>query len=368
MIIDRLEIHRVRIPLINPWVTVYGTEECVETVLIKAYAGDYQAWVETCPLKTPRYTPESAISVFHTISEIFGPLILGADFDSAREVSDRLNGFCGNSFAKAGVEQCWWALESVRRGIPLRRLFGGGNGTVSVACSIGIEDSMEALLQKIECATKQGARQIKLKIRPGQDLEIVRGVRNAYPDLTLAVDCNGGYALDDSTFFNELDQFGLEMIEQPLHCRELSEHAQLQDRLATAICLDESIMCLRDAERAISFKSCRMINIKIGRVGGLTTAIDIHDLCQENGVATKVGGMFESGIGTSWNIELATLPHFTGTNGITLPGMYLETDLVTPFAEFDGPFQLIPGAGEYLSRGVDEKAVDELTIAKVTIG
>ena len=271
----------------------------------------------------PTYSSETAMSAFSCIKEFFAPRIVGQDIEDAQELNDRLSIFKGNPFAKAGVETAWWMLSARMQGKPLHRLLGGHRTAVEAGADFGVQDSISELLGKVEGALAVGHKRVKLKVRPGWDLEMLRAVRNRLPDATFHIDCNAGYTLKDLPIFKEVDKLGLAMIEQPLFHADLIEHAELQRESETPICLDESVKSVRDIEWAIRLKSCRYVNVKPGRVGGLLNAIAIHDLARDAGIPAWVGTMMqESSIGASasswrpWTISFIPLicVHPTGSS------------------------------------------------------
>ena len=362
-----LKVHHIKLPLTSPWKTAYGVEDSTESILIKAYSRDAEAWVETCPLGMPLYSAECAISVFSMIVNHFGPLVMGKDLIESCSISQLFSKFRGNSFAKAGVEQCWWALDSVRKNVPLRHLFDGEDRRIEIGEGFGIQNSIDTLMEKIEDAIKRGISRIKLKICKGWDLEVIEAVSQTFPSLGLMVDCNGGYTLRDLPLFKKLDKLNLDMIEQPLYYRDLSDHATLQNELNTPVCLDESITSFRDTELAIKLKSCRVINIKVGRVGGISEVKSIHDLCTENGISCWIGGMMESGLGAACNIELATLNNITYPNEIAVSGRFHSLDVITPpILPMAGRF-LNPSQETYIGKNVDESVIDKITIEKAEL-
>ncbi len=363
MNIEHIDVFHVRLELRQLWKTAYGEESCVDTVLLKARDGDHVAWVESCPLRLPMYMPETAVSVFHTITDLFGPLIIGRDYDSIERLTDRLKPFRGNSFSKAGLELCWWALTAVKRDVPLRRLFGGGDSGIRCSDGFGIEQDVSVLIDRIHASVDGGYQRVKLKIRPGWDQTVVRAVRQEFPDLRLMVDCNGSFALDDLPMFQALDRLGLDMIEQPLYYRDLSDHSRLQAELTTPLCLDESVTSFADARRAVRMNACGMINLKIGRVGGLSECLRIRDECETHGVGCWVGSMLESGIGTAINVELATLFGADAVHEVPVCGTFHTRNLVDPPITFDPPGVVTPADGAYTGRAVNEDLVRKLAIA-----
>ncbi len=381
MKIRRLDVYHIRIPLISPWKTAYGVEDTVDSVLAKAYADNAEAWVETCPLSKPRspitspqtdeplYSTESAESAYRNIIDLYGPIIIGEALENAERIPSLLNSFKGNCFAKAGIEQCWWALTAAQRKIPLRQLISGNDirneKGVQIRSAFGITDSIDILLKKIGHAVSTGIQDIKLKIKRGWDSDVLKEVTDAFPNLKITVDCNGGYSLDDLAFFKRIDTCCLEMIEQPLPQADLNNHAILRKELETPVCLDESIVYVADAEHAITLKSCQIINIKIGRVGGISHAVKIHDLCQKNGLDCLVGGMIESGIGTAFNIELAAAFNNKFAHGITLPADYHKIELTAPSLSC-----FKPGIIEFKNQSemaVNENVISDITVSKQVI-
>jgi len=367
MKINRMEIHHVRLPLIKPWRTAYGEDADIESVLIKAYSGDLSAWVETTPLAEPTYCNEWAGGVAHTIERIFAPRIVGRDWETPEQLNEMLDQFRGNSFAKAGCDLCWWALESKRQGVPLRKLLGGKRDEIASGHDFGVEDSIDVLLAQIDQAVRAGYPRIKLKIRRGWDLDVIRTVRNHWPDFTFHVDCNSGYTLDDLDLFKQLDKLNLAMFEQPLGHEDLNDHAELQRRVGTPVCLDESIRNLWSARQAIRLGSCRIINIKPGRVGGLTTSKAIHDLAKDHGIPCWVGGMLESAIGVGILVELATLDNFTYPNDVIASRRLYRRDITDPEVVESRVGVIKASQGPYTDYVPDEARIASQTIRKAVV-
>ncbi len=367
MRIDQMDIHHVRLPLIKPWRTAYGEDADIESVLIKCHSGDLSAWVETTPLAEPTYCNEWAGGVAHTIERVLAPKIVGRDWSTPELLNELLGRFRGNSFAKAGCDLCWWALESKRQRVPLRKLLGGQRDEISSGHDFGVEDSLDILLSQIDEAIRRGYPRIKLKIRRGWDIEVVRAVRRHWPNFTFHVDCNSGYTLDDLPLFKELDKLNLAMFEQPLCNEDLNDHAELQRQVETPVCLDESLRNLWSAQQAIRLKSCRMINIKPGRVGGLTTAKAIHDLAAENGIPCWVGGMLESAIGVGILIELATLSNFTYPNDVIASSRLYKRDITDPEVVESRVGVIKASTGPYTDYVPDEDRINRQTIRKAIV-
>jgi O-succinylbenzoate synthase len=310
MRVDCIELFHVRMPLLRPWRTAYGEDAAIESVLCHMTSGSFDAWGEASPLAAPSYSPEWAGGVLETCRRWFAPALLGREIASGEDLQSRLAHFKGNPFAKAVLDSAWWNLHSRLENRPLHELFGATRRRVPVGADFGVTDSLDALLEEVGAAVAQRFARIKLKFRPGWDLPMVRAVQEAFPGAVFHIDCNSGYTLADAALFRELDPLGLAMIEQPLAHDDLADHALLQKQLRTPICLDESIAHPRHLETALRLGSCRYVNVKPGRVGGLTVALRIHDRCRDAGIPCWVGNMLESSIGASQCAALAMLPNF----------------------------------------------------------
>lgn len=330
MFIDRIDLYRVAMPLIAPWRTAYGEDAVIESVLVKMTSGDATGWGEASPLAAPMYSPEWAAGVFHVARTWLAPQLVGRDVGSGAELQGLLGAVKGNPFAKSGLDLAWWDLYAKLRGEPLYRVLGGTSPVVAVGADFGVQDRLDDLIAKVGAALDGGFKRIKLKFRPGWDLPMVAAVRGAYPEAVLHIDCNSGYRLEDAPLFEKLDEFKLAMYEQPLAHDDLLDHAELQKRVRTPVCLDESITSLDKTRKALTLGSCRYVNIKPGRVGGLTNAVAILDLCRAHGVPCWVGGMLESAVGAAHCVALATLPGFTYPADIFPSNTYYRQDLAEP--------------------------------------
>jgi len=330
MRIDRLDVYHVAMPLKYPWRTAYGEDADIHSVLVRATSGEHYAWAESTPMFAPTYLTESAGGVFYHVSQIFGPHVVGREYETAGDLNRRLSVFKGNTFAKAAIEIAWWTLQTKMTGTPLHRLLGGQTREVAAGADFGIQDSIDMLLGSIQGAVDAGFPRVKLKVARGWDLEMLRAVRGAFPDTTFHIDCNSGYTLDDLPLFREIDRLGLVFIEQPLGYADVLDHAELARQIETPICLDESIVGLKVTEQALRVGACSYVNIKPGRVGGLSTAVAIHDLCRDAGVPVWVGGMLESAVGAAICLELATLDNFTYPGDVWPSSKAYAVDLGTP--------------------------------------
>lgn len=331
--VDRIELREVRLPLREPFRISSGV--CTERriMLLELHHADGpSAWAECVAGEEPNYSAETIDTAWYAITEWLAPRVLGRTLDGPADVSALLTrDFRGHPMARAAVEMGCWGLAAESAGIPLARLLGGTRERVATGISIGIQASPQALVERARAAVAEGYRKVKLKIQPGADVAYVRAVREALGDgIDIAVDANSAYTLDDAEHLARLDGLGLIMIEQPLDVDDLVRHAALQRRLATPICLDESIISLERAEDMITLQSGRIINIKPGRVGGFAASLAIHDLCQQKGVPVWCGGMLESGVGRAYNVALASLPNFTLPGDLSPSRRYWEQDIVTP--------------------------------------
>ncbi|MFN4261733.1 MAG: o-succinylbenzoate synthase [Gemmataceae bacterium] len=340
MYIDRIDMYLIAMPLLSPWRTAYGEDAVIESVLVKMTSGDLAGWGEASPLVAPTYSPEWAFGVFEMGRRWLAPQLVGQRLHGGEELQQRLALFKGNYFAKAAFDLAWWDLFAQREEKPLYQLLGGRAATVTVGADFGVMDSIDELLPQVEAAVQAGFQRVKLKFRPGWDVPMVRAVRQRFPDTVFHIDCNSGYRLSDTPLFQELDEYQLAMIEQPLGHDDLLDHAELQTRIRTPICLDESMTSLDRARQAIAIGACRYVNIKPGRVGGLTNAVAIHDLCYQHGISCWVGGMLESAVGAAHCLALATLPGFTYPADIFPSSRFYRQDLGEPAIELSGPSRI----------------------------
>ena len=283
MEIERIDLYRVAMPLISPWRTAYGDDAVIESVLARMTSGGEVGWGEASPLAAPTYSPEWAAGVFQAARDWLAPRLVGQDVPSGQRLQELLAVVKGNPFAKGTLDLAWWDLHARQQGKPLYRILGGTTASVAVGADFGVQDTLDELLGKVGAAVAAGFRHVKLKFRPGWDLPMIRAVRGTFPQAVLHIDCNSGYTLEDAALFRTLDEFNLAMYEQPLAHDDLLDHAELQRQVRTAICLDESITSVAKARKALAIGACRYVNVKPGRVGGLTNALAIHDLCRAGG-------------------------------------------------------------------------------------
>lgn len=334
MLIDRIDLFHVAMPLLSPWRTAYGEDAAVESVLCRLTSGSLSAWGEAAPFAAPCYSPEWAGGIFAVCRDWFGPRLLHQEIASGDDLQGRLSLFKGNPFAKAVFDTAWWNLEAQRTGRTVAALLAEDEGVnaraIPVGADFGVMDRLDDLVSAVGAALAARFRRIKLKFRPGWDLPMLRAVRGAFPTATIHIDCNSGYRLSDRELFQQVDAFELAMIEQPLRHDDVVDHAELQQAIRTPVCLDESIIGVPHVEQALALGSCRYVNVKPGRVGGLTIARRIHDRCRAAGVPCWVGGMLESAIGAQSCIALAALPNFTYPADIFPSDRFYAEDLADP--------------------------------------
>ncbi len=343
MRIDRIELYHVAMPLIYPWRTAYGEDAEINSVLCRIVSGSVDAWGESTPFAAPCYSPEWSAGIFAVARDWFGPALLGCDINSGAELQAQLQIYKGNPFAKAMFDNAWWSLQSKLTGEPLHRLLGATRDKVPVGADFGVMDSIDDLLAGIGEAAERKFPRVKLKFRPGWDIDMLRAVRREFPDRTFHIDCNSGYRLGDLPLFQDVDEFQLAMVEQPLQHDDVIDHAELQRQISTPVCLDESATNLRIVQQALALGSCRYVNVKPGRVGGLTNAVAIHDACKDAGIPCWVGGMLESATGAAHCVALAMLENFTYPADIFPSGRFYREDLSDPPLELITLPEGIPG-------------------------
>jgi O-succinylbenzoate synthase len=361
--IDRLELRLLKLPLVHFFETSFGRIHDKTFIVVRVDDEGATGYGECVAESDPYYGAETNETVWHIIRDFIAPRVLGVRFSHPREIWPALGRIRGNNMAKAAVEMAAWDLYARQRGEPLSRTLGGTRDRIASGVSIGIQDSLDDLVAKVERERAAGYRRIKIKIKPGWDLDAVETIRTRCGPIPLMVDANAAYTLNDAEHLASLDRFDLMMIEQPLDYDDLGDHAVLQRRLRTAICLDESIKTVHRAREALAAGSCRIVNIKPGRVGGFTESIALHDLCAEQGVPVWHGGMLESGIGRAANIHLSTLPNFSLPGDVAASKRYFIPDLIDPPIEVDSDGTIAvpsgPGLGVAIQTDRLERATQE---------
>lgn len=331
MKIVRVELHRVRLPLVRPFRTSSAYRTHIEHVLVRLIDADgAEGWGEIATAVDPFYNAETTDTAWHIAHDFLGPMVLDQSFDTPDDFSLLYAKVKGNRFAKAGMEMAVWDLIGRKDGRSLADMLGASRSQVEVGVSLGIESDLGLLIDQVTKFVSEGYRRVKLKIAPGWDIEPVRTVRERWPDLLLQADANSAYSLADANHLARLDEFGLLLIEQPLADDDIVDHATLQTRLRTPVCLDESLHHVDDVRKALDLNACRIVNIKVSRVGGLVESLKIHDFCRSRGVPVWCGGMHEFGLGRAANLAIAALPGFELPGDTSGSDKYWKQDIIDP--------------------------------------
>lgn len=363
MIIERVDLMVLQIPIVGHFETSYGRVYEENKLILKFYSPDFTVYTEAVTETSPGYSYETIGTAKEVLKAHILPAVMGSQLKGPEDFWTLCGHVRGHPMAKAAVENAFWVFKAMEEEKPLATLLGNPKKAVTAGVSIGVQDTAEELVEQIEGYLEQGYPRIKIKIKPGMDIDYVTTVRKAFPDTQLMVDANNAYSLADMDTLKALDEFNLLMIEQPLAYDDILDHAKLQQRMKTPVCLDESIHGPYFARIALETKACRIINIKQGRVAGLARAKEIHDICQTGGVGVWCGGMFETGIGRALIIALAGLPNFIYPSDISASNRYYPQDIVDP--EFslnpDGTIDVPSGPG--LGVAINEKVLSSYTVS-----
>ncbi|RSK36507.1 o-succinylbenzoate synthase [Bhargavaea beijingensis] len=331
MKIEKIVLRRMQLELKEPFQTSFGTQKEREFFIVEAYSKDHVGYGECVVNSRPLYSEETVKTAWHIAEDFLIPALYSkGEINHPDEVSEIFKPFRRNNMAKSAIEGAVWDLYAKENNISLAEALGGTKKQIEVGISIGIQESPEKLIETVEKYRSEGYKRMKIKIKPGTDIEMLSEVRKKYPNIAMMADGNSAYTLDDVELLKELDALNLTMIEQPLAHDDIIDHATLQAQIKTPVCLDESIHSLEDAKKAIKLGSCKIINIKIGRVGGLTEAKKIHDYCAEQNIPVWCGGMLESGIGRAHNIAITTLSNFTLPGDTAASSRYWAEDIINP--------------------------------------
>jgi o-succinylbenzoate synthase len=330
MRIRKITLRELQMKLVTPFQISVGSTDVRRILLVEADVDGVIGWGECVAGETPMYSPETTETAWHILRDFVWPLIKDKEFASAADVWGLLELIRGHNMAKGALEAAVWDAEAKQKNLPLWKLLGGTREEIASGVSIGIKDTVDELVATVKKELAAGYQRIKIKIKPGKDLEQVKRLRQDFPKIKLMVDANSVYTLNDWPLLKQLDGFYLMMIEQPLGWDDLFSHVELQKKLATPICLDECIHTLEQVRAAIELGACKIINIKLGRVGGYTMARQIHDVCQQSAIPVWCGGMLESGIGRAHNIALSTLPNFTLPGDVAASKRYWHEDIIEP--------------------------------------
>ncbi|MGA2510912.1 MAG: o-succinylbenzoate synthase [Candidatus Acidiferrales bacterium] len=333
MRLRKLTLREIHLRLLSPFQTSFGTSDLRRILLVEADVDGVAGWGESTAGENPFYSYETVETAWLILRDYLWPMLRGKEIASASEVWDLLAPVRGHNMAKAAIEIAFWDAEAKQQNVPLAKLLGGTRAEIPCGVSIGIQPTAAGLIAKVEEALAAGYQRIKIKIKPGLDVEPVRTLRERFPGIRLMVDANSAYRLEDAPLLKKLDAYYLIMIEQPLGWDDIFSHAQLQRQLETPICLDECIHDVEHARAAIETGACRIINIKLGRVGGYTAARRIHDLCQARSVPVWCGGMLESGIGRAHNIAMSSLANFSLPGDVAASRRYWAEDVIEPEVE-----------------------------------
>ena len=367
MRIDRITLREIRMPLVHPFETSFGRTTERRILLVEVEEDGAVGWGEVTCGERPFYNEEWVDAAWLILRDFVAPRILNIDVASAADVAGRSSHIRGHHMARGGLETAAWDLEARNLGMPLWQHIGGSRTEIDCGVSIGIQDSVEELLELIEREVRAGYQRIKMKIKPGWDVEVVRQVRMAFRTIRLMADANSAYTLSDAAHLQRLDEFDLMMIEQPLSHDDIIDHARLQTRLDTPICLDECIRTARHAEQAIEMKAGRIINIKLGRVGGFSEALLVHNVARAHGIPVWCGGMLESGIGRAHNIALSTLDNFTLPGDVSASKRYWKRDIICPPVEVGSTGTITVRDEVGFGYELDHDYIDALSVREETI-
>jgi O-succinylbenzoate synthase len=367
MKIEAITLREIQMPLVHFFETSFGRTYSRRILLVTVHSEGVDGWGESVVGEDPFYSSEWIESAWPTLTEYLIPMILGKEVDAGRDCPALFAKVRAHRMAKAALENAVWEVEAIQKQQPLWKLLGGTRREIPSGVSIGIQDSVEQLLDKIEVELAAGYRRIKVKVKPGWDTNVLERIRSRWADITLSCDANSAYTLDEVEHLRKFDQFNLLMIEQPLWNDDIYYHARLQKELRTSICLDESIVSARSAAFAVEAGACGIINIKVGRVGGFREAISIHDVCQSHSVPVWCGGMLEAGIGRAHNIALSTLANFHLPGDVSASKRYWKEDIIDPEVEVSPQGMIAirdePGTGYRVRTDLIEK----LTVRKQTL-
>jgi O-succinylbenzoate synthase len=367
LLIQSIELREIRLPLVHFFETSFGRTTERRIVLARVTdANGAEGWGE-CTAGEPFYSYEWTDTAWATLTEFLAPMVLGKEVAKAAHVFTLMRPVRGHRMAKAAIETACWDLEAKRAGVPLWKHLGGTRPEIACGVSIGIQDTLEMLLEKIRQEVDAGYQRIKIKIKPGWDLKIIERVRKEFPDIRLMGDANSAYKLSDVSLFQQLGRFNLMMLEQPLAHDDIFDHAALQRQINTPVCLDESIRSAEDAAHAIALGSCQIINVKLGRVGGHAEAKRLEQVARDNEIPVWCGGMLEAGIGRAHNIAMSTLAGFTLPGDVSASARYWEEDIIDPPVTVSARGTITPPDSPGIGFAVNLPRIEALTVRKETI-
>ncbi|HKD01122.1 MAG TPA: o-succinylbenzoate synthase [Terriglobales bacterium] len=367
MKIEAVSLREIQMPLVHFFETSFSRLYHRRILLVAVHSEGVDGWGECVTGENPYYSSEWIDSSWPTLREHLAPAVIGQNISSARESAALMARVRGHRMAKAAIENALWDGEARQKQLPLWKLLGGTRREIQCGVSIGIQDTVDQLLDKIQTELAAGYRRIKVKVKPGWDVKVLEKIRSRWPDILLSCDANSAYTLDEVEHLRKFDQFHLLMIEQPLWNDDIFYHARLQRELNTAICLDESIESARDAAAAIGSGACRIINIKVGRLGGFSEARKVHDLCQVSNIPVWCGGMLESGIGRAHNIALSTLENFRLPGDVSASRRYWKEDIIEPEVEVSPQGTIAISDSPGTGYRIREDLIKKLTVREETI-
>jgi len=367
MKIEAITLREIHMPLVHFFETSFGRIYSRRILLVTIGCEGVDGWGECVAGEDPFYSSEWIESAWPTLTQYLIPAMLGKRIESSRDCPSLLARVTGHRMGKAALENAVWDAEARQKQMPLWKLLGGSRREILCGVSIGIQDSIEQLLEKIQTELAAGYRRIKVKVKPGWDLNVLERIRSRWADITLSCDANSAYTLDQVEHLRDFDQFNLLMIEQPLWNDDIYYHSRLQKQLRTSICLDESIVNARSAAFAVETGACRIVNIKVGRVGGFSEALKIHDICQAQKIPVWCGGMLETGIGRAHNIALSTLENFRLPGDVSASKRYWKEDIIEPEVEVSPQGMIVISDQAGTGYRVKPELIEKLTVRKQTL-
>jgi O-succinylbenzoate synthase len=368
MKIEAVTLREIQLPLVHFFETSFGRTYSRRILLVTVHSEGVEGWGESVAGEDPFYSSEWIDSAWATLAKYLIPPLLGKRIESPRECASLLARVRAHRMAKAALENALWDAEALQKQKPLWKLLGGTRREIACGVSIGIQDSVEQLLEKIQTELAAGYRRIKIKVKSGWDINVLERIRSRWADITLSCDANSAYTLDQVEHLRKFDQFNLLMIEQPLWNDDIYYHTRLQKELRTAICLDESIVGARSAAFAAETSACRIVNIKVGRVGGFTEALAVHDVCRAHNIPVWCGGMLETGVGRAHNIALSTLANFSLPGDVSASKRYWKEDIIEPEVEVSPEGMIAIGDQPGTGYRVKPDLIEKLTVRKETLG
>ena len=368
MKIERITLHHISMPLVSAFETSFGREVERECIILTVRSGGLTGIGECVASRDPGYSYETSGTAWHILKDFVGPLAVGVEIRSIKDYRELVDRIRGHQLAKAGLEMALWDLLGKMEGKPLREMLGGERRRVEVGVSVGLQETPVALVEAVRRYVEEGYARIKIKIKPGRDVADTQAVRGAFPTMRLQVDANSAFDLETARTLKPLDALNLLLIEQPLFEDDIWDHRRLQAEFRTPICLDESIVSPRHARYALEMQACGIINIKAARLGGLSQAVEVHDLCRGNGMPVWCGGMLETGVGRASNLALASLPGFTLPGDISASDRYYARDITQERFTLGSDSMIDVPTGSGLGVSLDEAALSMYTLARESIG